>query len=71
MSNSLDKVHDEIKQKWDKRIEFLRENIHLLECWEDNITASFQVQRSLGKILTPRQVKYLYQIYNRIDQKLG
>lgn len=71
MSSSLDKVHDETKQKWDRRISFLRENVHLLYDWEDNLIASFQEQRYFGKILSPRQVKYLYQIYNRIDQKLG
>lgn len=71
LNKAKDQISDEMKQKWDERIRFLRENVHLLTEWEDNFSISLEEQRFFGKILSPRQVKYLYQAYNRVDCKLG
>lgn len=70
-SKSKEQISDETKQKWDERIAFLRDNVHLLTDWENDFTISLEERRYYGRNLAPGTVRKLYEIYNRVDWKLG
>jgi hypothetical protein len=67
----MSETSDEIKKKWDDRIAFLREHREYLSEWENEFTVSLESQRYYGKILSPKQVGVLYDIYHKIDWRLG
>lgn len=70
-SKSKEQISDETKQKWDERIAFLRENYHLLNEWEQGFLDSIEEVRYYKSTLSPGRIRKLYEIYNRVDWKLG
>ena len=71
MSNVKERITDEMKKKWDDRIKLCQEHRELLDDWERDLIFSLEEQRYWGKILSPRQVKYLYIAYDKVNEELG
>ena len=60
-----------LKTKWDKRIKFLRDNSQHLNEWEEEFLLVMESKRHFKGDLTPREVHKVYEIYHKIEWKLG
>ena len=64
-------ITDETKSKWDSCIAFIRKHSSVLTEWANNFSISLQEQRWNGKILSMKQVKYLYEICHSVEERIG
>lgn len=65
------KITDQMRRKWDKRIAFCIEHPKPLNDWETFFVDSLEHRRSDGKDLSFRQVQKLYQIFKKVEDAVG
>ena len=62
---------DSLQKKWDSRIDYLRDNFNHLTEWEQDFLISMVEKRDSNFDLSPKEVHKLYEIYHKVEWKLG
>jgi len=60
-----------LQKKWDSRIDYLRDNFNHLTEWEQDFLISMVEKRDSNFDLLPKEVHKLYEIYHKVEWKLG
>ena len=64
-------ITQKTRNKWDKRIKFLRAHPEHITEWESNFLLSIRTKRFYHEVLSLHQSFKLNEIYNRVDWKIG